>query len=85
MDHFTRDGLPFHVRDGGDPGAPAVILLHGFPQQQSTFEQVAKLLQERGLRTLVPAQREYVATARPRGRRSYRTTETVGDVLALID
>jgi pimeloyl-ACP methyl ester carboxylesterase len=85
VDHFTRDGLRFPVWDGGDPGAPAVVLLHGFPQQPSTFKRVVELLQEHGMRTLVPAERGYSATARPRGRRSYRSTETVGDVLALLD
>lgn len=85
MDSFTRHGLRFDVWDSGDPFAEPVVLLHGFPQQPSTFKQVAERLQEAGLRTLVPTQRGYTATARPRSRRSYRTAETAADVLGLLD
>jgi pimeloyl-ACP methyl ester carboxylesterase len=41
MDHFLRPGLPFDVIDSGPADAPAVVLLHGFPQQPCSFEAVA--------------------------------------------
>ena len=85
MDHFQRSGLTFPVRDGGPPGGDVVVLLHGFPQDASSFDEVVPLLHERGLRTLAPTQRGYVTTARPRRRRDYRTAEVVADVVALID
>lgn len=86
MDSFSRAGLTFPVWDpfGPTPGE-TVVLLHGFPQQPSTFNDVVPLLNDRGLRTLVPGQRGYVASARPRRRRDYRTQETVSDVVALLD
>lgn len=67
------------------PAAQTVVLLHGFPQQPSAFKQVVPLLQEHGVRTLVPSQRGYTRTARPKGRRAYSTAETVADVVALLD
>ena len=85
MDHFEHTGLRFDVRDSGDPAAVAVVLLHGFPQQPSSFRRVSERLVENGLRTLVPSQRGYTAGARPRSRRSYRSEQTAGDVLALLD
>ena len=85
MDHFEHAGLSFDVRDSGDPAAQAVVLLHGFPQQPSTFRRVTERLVESGLRTLVPSQRGYTSGARPTRRRDYRSEETVGDVLALLD
>ena len=90
MDHFERSGLRFDVLDSGapTPGTPepeTVVLLHGFPQQPSTFAAVSTLLQQAGVRTLVPSQRGYTPTARPRHRRDYRTEETVADVVALLD
>ncbi|HYP46514.1 MAG TPA: alpha/beta fold hydrolase [Propionibacteriaceae bacterium] len=86
MDSFSRAGLTFGVWDSIGPalGVP-VVLLHGFPQQPSTFNDVVPLLNDRGLRTLVPTQRGYATAARPRRRRDYRTQETVADVVALLD
>jgi pimeloyl-ACP methyl ester carboxylesterase len=85
MDHFVRPGLRFDVIDSGPPDATAVVLLHGFPQQQSSFEAVASRLNAEGLRTLTPTQRGYSAAARPARRRDYRTEATAGDVIALLD
>lgn len=62
-----------------------MVLLHGFPQLPSAFNDVVPRLHEAGLRTLVPSQRGYTPAARPRRRRDYRFTETVADVLALLD
>ena len=60
-------------------------MLHGFPQDASSYDGVVPLLHQRDLRTLVPTQRGYAATARPRRRRDYRTAEVAADVLALLD
>lgn len=85
MDHFLRPGLRFEVVDSGPADAPAVVLLHGFPQQPSTFDAVAAQLNTEGLRTLIPTQRGYGRTARPTRRRDYRTAATADDVIALLD
>jgi pimeloyl-ACP methyl ester carboxylesterase len=85
MDHFVRPGLRFDVVDSGPPDAPAVVLLHGFPQQPFSFESVASRLSAAGLRTLTPTQRGYSPTARPARRRNYRTAATAADVVALLD
>lgn len=85
MDTFRRDGLTFDVRDGGPPDAPAVVLLHGFPQDSTAWTSVEPLLHRSGLRTLAPDQRGYSPGARPPGRAPYRVSETAADVLALLD
>jgi len=85
MDHFVRPGLRFDVVDSGPAEAPAVVLLHGFPQQPSSFGAVASRLNAEGLRTLTPSQRGYTAAARPTRRRDYRTAVTAADVIALLD
>jgi len=85
MDHFVRPGLRFEVVDSGPTDAPTVVLLHGFPQQPSSFEVVASQLNAAGLRTLTPSQRGYTRAARPTRRRDYRTAATAADVVALLD
>jgi pimeloyl-ACP methyl ester carboxylesterase len=80
-----RPGLRFDVIDSGPPDAPAAVLLHGFPQQPSSFEAVASRLNAAGLRTLTPTQRGYASTARPTRRRDYRAAATAADVVALLD
>lgn len=85
LTQFHRSGLTFDVRDEGPAGGVPVILLHGFPQDATSYDRVLPHLHEAGLRTLVPDQRGYSAGARPPGRSAYRMTELVGDVLALQD
>ena len=89
VDAFTRDGLTFDVRDhvpaAPAPGGPVAVLLHGFPQDGSAFDDVAALLAARGVRALAPDQRGYSPGARPPGRRPYALPELVADVRALLD
>jgi pimeloyl-ACP methyl ester carboxylesterase len=85
VDHFERAGLIFDVRDSGRAVADTVVLLHGFPQQPSAFDEVVELLPHDDIRTLVPSQRGYTPSARPQLRRDYRTAELAADVVALLD
>lgn len=85
MYSFSHNGFRFPVRDTGPPDGPVVILLHGFPQDASTFDRVLPFLHARGLRTVVPLQRGDAASARPAHRWNYRLTDLVGDALALAD
>jgi pimeloyl-ACP methyl ester carboxylesterase len=85
VDFFERAGLRFPVRDAGPTDGEAVVLLSGFPQSATAYDEVTPVLHNAGLRTLVPTQRGYAATARPRSRRAYRTAETTADVVALLD
>jgi pimeloyl-ACP methyl ester carboxylesterase len=82
---FTRDGLTFDVLDEGPIDGEVVVLLHGFPQLNTSWSKVAPQLHAEGYRTLAPNQRGYSPGARPRGRRAYRASELAADVIALID
>lgn len=85
METFTRAGLTFDVTDRGPRHGEPVVLLHGFPQDRTAYDDVTERLTANGLRTLVPDQRGYSPGARPTGRRAYRIDELVADVLALLD
>jgi len=85
VDTFERAGLVFPVQDHGAADGEPVVLLHGFPQDGSSYDRVVPRLTERGFRVLVPTQRGYAATARPLRRSDYRMPELVADVTALLD
>lgn len=85
MDQYRRGELLFDVTDSGPADGPVVVLLHGFPQQNTSWAQIAPLLTARGFRCLAPNQRGYSPGARPTRRRDYRSAELVEDTLALID
>jgi pimeloyl-ACP methyl ester carboxylesterase len=85
MDQFSRGELTFDVIDAGPADGPVVVLLHGFPQFNTSWNAVIDRLTAKGYRCLAPNQRGYSPGARPTRRRDYRTTELVEDVRALID
>jgi pimeloyl-ACP methyl ester carboxylesterase len=85
MDHYRHNGLTFDVRDAGPADGPVVVLLHGFPQHNDSWDAVIDRLTAQGYRCLAPNQRGYSPGARPPRRRDYRIPELVGDLGALID
>jgi pimeloyl-ACP methyl ester carboxylesterase len=84
---YARSGLTFDVTDRGDPSAPAVLLLHGFPENRQSWDHIADRLVDAGLRTLAPDQRGYSPRARPTEGypRPYAIPELVDDAVALLD
>ena len=85
MVRYRRDDLVFDVRDAGPPDGSIVVLLHGFPQRNDSWNAVVDRLAAQGYRCLAPNQRGYSPNARPTRRRDYRMSELVADVGALID
>ncbi|AKS34353.1 alpha/beta fold hydrolase [Mycolicibacterium goodii] len=85
MDSYRRGNLVFEVSDAGPPDGPTVILLHGFPQRNDSWEPIVARLTAQGFRCLAPNQRGYSPGARPLRRRDYRVSQLVEDVVALID
>ena len=82
---YFHDGLTFEVSDQGPARSEVVVLLHGFPQTRTSWDQVTPFLNEAGYRTLAPDLRGYSPAARPRRRRDYNLRYMVDDVVALID
>ena len=91
MERFSRGDLTFDVTDRGAPNGaadrPTVVLLHGFPANRTSWDQVSDRLVAAGLRTLAPDQRGYSPGARPSEGypAAYAMPELVADVVALLD
>ena len=80
--------MTFPVTDTGPAvadNAHTVVLLHGFPQNRASWQDVSARLNQAGLRTLAPDLRGLPEGARPRRRRDYRVERLVEDVDALLD
>jgi pimeloyl-ACP methyl ester carboxylesterase len=77
-------GVTLNVALAGDPGAPPVILLHGFPESHRTWRAIAPLLQDR-FRLVMPDLRGFAGSDKPEGVDAYRTDKVVADLLALAD
>src|SRR6266536_4294082 len=77
--------MEFTVDVGGPVDGPAVVLLHGFPQNRSMWTGVTPALHAAGLRTVAPDQRGYSPEVRPSDVDAYRVAELAGDVLSIMD
>ena len=82
---FTSQGLRLHAVAAGPPEGPVVILLHGFPEFWWGWHHQIEPLAEAGFRVIVPDQRGYNLSAKPRPISAYRLDRLGGDVLALLD
>src|SRR4051812_45426012 len=85
MQRFTNGDLTFDVDDSGPAEGDVVVLLHGYPENRTSWQAVTPLLTAAGYRVLAPDQRGYSPRARPLRRRDYRLSELVADTLALVD
>jgi pimeloyl-ACP methyl ester carboxylesterase len=85
VNEFTRDGHTFDLDDSGPADGQVFVLLHGYPENRSSWRAMTPLLTEAGYRVLAPDQRGYSPRARPRRRRDYRMSELADDILALVD
>ena len=58
----TTELLEIAYEESGPPGGNPVVLLHGFPYDARSYDEVAPLLAARGARVVVPYLRGYGAT-----------------------
>ena len=85
MRRLTANGLTFDVEDSGEPDREPVLLLHGFPQDRTSWDEIAADLRKAGYRTVAFDQRGYSPGARPSRLRDYRQGHMVDDAVALLD
>lgn len=70
------------MTDVGPRDAPALIFLHGFPENRHSWRhQIAHLAGR--FRCIAPDQRGYAGSSRPEGVDSYRADQLVGDIVHL--
>lgn len=81
---FEFGDMRIHYAATGDPGAPLLLCLHGFPEYWGAWRDVMPLLAKR-FRVVAPDQRGYGKSSKPPGVDAYRTRHLVSDIAALAD
>ena len=88
MTEFRRVGLStgitLNVAFAGAEDAPAVVLLHGFPESHRTWREVAPRLED-SFRLIMPDQRGFAGSDRPQEVEAYKTDTLINDIFALAD
>ena len=64
-------GVTLHARVTGPHDGPLAVLLHGFPETGDAWRDIAPRLADAGLQVLMPDQRGYGASDKPRGAKAY--------------
>ncbi|MFY9512819.1 MAG: alpha/beta hydrolase [Rubrivivax sp.] len=80
------DGLRLHARAGGRPGAPPLLLVHGFPQSHVLWQRVAQALAPH-FRLVLPDLRGYGRSGKPRGEpdhANYSKRRMAADLVGLM-
>lgn len=80
---IETDAGRFDALAGGPESGPPVLLLHGFPQAASAWEQQLATLGAEGYRCVALDQRGYSPGVRPEAVSEYRMELLVADVLAV--
>lgn len=78
-------GLSFHIVEAGVVDGPVLLLLHGFPEFWYAWRGFIDALVALGYRVVVPDQRGYNLSDRPRGARKYVGAHIAGDCIDLLD
>ena len=77
-------GAVLDVAIAGDPAAPPIVLLHGFPESHRTWRHQIPVL-ARDHYVIAPDQRGYARSSKPAGVEAYAPERIVADLVALVD
>jgi NAD(P)-dependent dehydrogenase (short-subunit alcohol dehydrogenase family)/pimeloyl-ACP methyl ester carboxylesterase len=83
-DITATDGVALRVHESGQPGAPTVVCVHGYPDDHSLWDGVAAELAAR-YHVVSYDVRGAGESGRPRGRAAYRLDQLTRDLAGVID
>ena len=87
LEHNTieTNGIRLHVVQAGPKSGVPVVLLHGFPEFWYGWRKQIPTLVEAGCRVIVPDQRGYNLSDKPRSVKNYNVDILAKDIIGLID
>jgi pimeloyl-ACP methyl ester carboxylesterase len=80
----TNGEVTIRYSEAGDPDAPLMLLLHGFPEFRAAWKKVMTRLADR-FHAVAPDQRGYNLSSKPQGVEAYRARHLAADVAVLAD
>src|ERR1700722_7216058 len=82
----TAPTLTFDTLVAGEPGAPLVLLLHGFAESMHCWRAQVEALGAAGYRAVAPSQRGYSPGARPdtADTANYQIERLIDDAMAIV-
>jgi pimeloyl-ACP methyl ester carboxylesterase len=83
--YIETNGIKLHVVTAGPVDGQPVILLHGFPEFWYGWRKQIPALAEVGYRVIVPDQRGYNLSDKPKGVKAYSLDKLADDILGLMD
>lgn len=81
---IETNGIRLHVVQAGPKSGTPVVLLHGFPEFWFGWRRQIPALVNAGCRVIVPDQRGYNLSDKPKDKKDYSVNMLVDDVLGLI-
>jgi pimeloyl-ACP methyl ester carboxylesterase len=82
---IDTNGVQLHTLEAGEPGAPVVVLAHGFPELAYSWRHQIPALAAAGYHVLAPDQRGYGRTTCPANIADYNIADLSGDLVGLLD
>ena len=87
LEHLTfhNGAIQLHAVASGPMDGPVAVLLHGFPEFWYSWHKQIEPLASAGFRVIVPDQRGYNLSSKPRGAANYALSHLTSDILAIAD
>jgi len=82
---FETHGVRLHAVEAGPEGGPLVVLLHGFPEFWYGWRKQIEPLAAAGFHVVIPDQRGYNQSDKPRRISAYKIDALALDIVGLID
>src|SRR5687767_3967800 len=82
---IKTNGIQLHTIMAGPQSGTPFVLLHGFPETWRCWNKQIPALVQAGCRVIIPDQRGYNLSDKPKGIKNYRVDELTNDILGLID
>src|SRR5574339_1137056 len=83
--YINTNGIRLHVVQAGPKSGTPVVLLHGFPEFWYGWRKQIPALAASGCRVIVPDQRGYNLSDKPKRLKDYRVDRLLEDILGLIE
>lgn len=84
FEQVTKDGISIRYAALGNPAAPLLLMLHGFPEYWAAWNEVMVRLRDT-YHVVAPDQRGYNLSSKPAGVDAYRVRHLAADVAMLAD